>query len=93
MTTQTLDIEQVNRELEVASAREILEWAIAEFPGQAFTTTSFQISGMVLLHMIKEIAPPMPILFIDTLHHFGSTLEFKDRIVREWKLNLMVGMN
>ena len=89
MTTQTLDIDRINRELEVLSPQEILAWALREHPGQVFTTTSFQISGMVLLHMIKDLAPETPILFIDTLHHFQKTLDFKDRIVSEWGLNVI----
>ena len=88
-TIQTLDIDAVNRELEVAGPDEIIRWAVATFGEQCFITTSFQVSGMVLLHKIKEIAPRMEVLFIDTLHHFPETLAFKERIRKEWNLNLV----
>jgi phosphoadenosine phosphosulfate reductase len=53
-------------------------------------TSSFQIDGVVLLHMIRQHAPAIPVLFIDTAHHFAETLAYRDTLVRAWDLNLVV---
>jgi len=55
----------------------------------ACVTCSFQSSGMVLLHMLRRRIPDIPVLFLDTLHHFGETLTYRDRMVEAWRLNLI----
>jgi phosphoadenosine phosphosulfate reductase len=53
-------------------------------------TTSFQADGVVLLHMIRKIQPDIPVLFLDTFHHFQETLQYRDELVERWGLNLVV---
>jgi phosphoadenosine phosphosulfate reductase len=52
-------------------------------------TCSFQADCLVLLHMVRRHAPDIPVLFLDTLHHFPETLAFAETIAREWRLNLV----
>lgn len=54
----------------------------------ACVTCSFQSGGMVLLHMLRRRLPNIPVLFVDTLHHFGETLAYRDRMAEAWHLNL-----
>ncbi len=44
---------------------------------------------MVILHMVRDIKPDIPVLFLDTGFHFPETLEFRDRITSEWDLKLV----
>ena len=53
-------------------------------------TSSFQAECVVLMHMLQRVIPDVPVLFIDTVHHFPETLAYRDRLVNEWKLNLRV---
>ena len=53
-------------------------------------TTSFQADGVVLLHMLRTLAPNIPVLFLDTVHHFSETLAYRDELVKRWGLNLVV---
>lgn len=53
-------------------------------------TASFQAECVVLLHMLREHRPDIPVLFIDTVHHFAETNEYRDRLVQEWQLNLVI---
>jgi phosphoadenosine phosphosulfate reductase len=55
----------------------------------ACVTCSFQSSGMVLLHMLRRRTPDIPVLFLDTLHHFPETLAYRDRMAEAWRLNLI----
>ena len=52
-------------------------------------TCSFQAEGVLLTKLAIEIEPELPILFIDTGYHFQETCEYRDRIAREWRLNLV----
>ena len=52
-------------------------------------TSSFQAECVVLVHMLRQVRPDLPVLFLDTVHHFPATYEYRDRIAREWGLNLV----
>ncbi len=52
-------------------------------------TCSFQIDGVVVLHMLRQAAPEIPVLFIDTFHHFADTCAYRDELVKRWNLNLV----
>jgi phosphoadenosine phosphosulfate reductase len=75
--------------LEQAGPRQILAWA-ADRVDRLAVATSFQSSGLVLLHHLLDIRPDVPVLFLDTGFHFQETLEFRDRIVESWDLKLVV---
>jgi len=52
-------------------------------------TASFQAECVVLVHMLRDRRPDIPVLFLDTLHHFEATLRYRDGIVSAWGLNLV----
>ena len=51
-------------------------------------TSSFQAECVVLLHMLRALMPNIPVLFIDTLHHFAETYRYRDDLAAAWGLNL-----
>jgi phosphoadenosine phosphosulfate reductase len=52
-------------------------------------TSSFQAECVVLTHMLLESAPAIPVLFLDTVHHFAETYTYRDDMARRWNLNLV----
>ncbi len=52
-------------------------------------TCSFQAEDVLLTKLALEIDPRIPILFLDTGYHFAETYAYRDRIAREWNLNLI----
>ena len=52
-------------------------------------TSSFQAECMVLTHMLREQRPDIPVLFLDTFHHFAETLKYRDEMAQAWGLNLI----
>jgi phosphoadenosine phosphosulfate reductase len=52
-------------------------------------TSSFQAECVVLTHMLREVRPDIPVLFLDTFHHFPQTLEYRDEMTERWGLNLI----
>lgn len=52
-------------------------------------TSSFQAECVVLTHMVREVRPDIPVLFLDTCHHFAETLAYRDEMTKRWGLTLV----
>ncbi|MGB2715613.1 MAG: phosphoadenylyl-sulfate reductase [Vicinamibacterales bacterium] len=52
-------------------------------------TSSFQAECVVLVHLLRTVKPDIPVLFLDTVHHFAETYAYRDELVRRWTLNLV----
>lgn len=68
--------------------REVLRWVYVTVRRLA-VVTSFQSSGMVILHMMRDIGPVPPVLFLDTGFHFDETIGFLEDIARLWDLQVV----
>ncbi|WVN86712.1 phosphoadenosine phosphosulfate reductase [Cryptococcus depauperatus CBS 7841] len=72
-------IEKFNAELDGKSPQEILEWAIDNCKG-LYQTTAFGLTGTAALDMVSKISLEresvhlVPLIFLDTLHHFPETV-------------------
>lgn len=55
-------------------------------------TCSFQAEDVVVLHLLRKRLPNISVLFLETGYHFPETYEFRDRLTREWGLNLINAM-
>ena len=82
------DFESLNQEFEFASPQEILSWAWLTFGDRLAVVTSFQPTGIVTLHMLRDIAPQTHILTLDTGLLFPETSRLIDQIERAWDLRL-----
>ena len=62
-----------------------------EITGQADVclTCSFQAEDMLLTKLALALNARIPILFLDTGYHFKETYAYRDRMAREWQLNLV----
>ena len=52
-------------------------------------TSSFQAECVVLTHMLLGATPQVPVLFLDTFHHFAETLAYRDEMTKAWNLPLI----
>jgi phosphoadenosine phosphosulfate reductase len=52
-------------------------------------TSSFQSECVVLVDLIRQVRPDIPVLFLDTLHHFAQTLTYRDEMVERYNLNVI----
>jgi phosphoadenosine phosphosulfate reductase len=55
----------------------------------ACLTCSFQAEDMIVLHLLRDRAPSLPVVFLETGYHFAETYAFRDQIAAEWKLTLV----
>jgi phosphoadenosine phosphosulfate reductase len=89
MPATALDVDAANRELERATPEAILGWTWQTFQPHVILTCSFQHDGIVLAHMLRDVAPDVPVVFINTGFHFPETLAYRDEIVRRFGFRLV----
>ena len=94
MTAATAGIEDVrrlNEQLEGAHPADAIRWAAENVtPGRLIVASSFGPTGMVNLHSLAEIAPEVPVAFVDTLYHFPETLEHAERVKAHYGLDVRI---
>jgi phosphoadenosine phosphosulfate reductase len=52
-------------------------------------TSSFQSECVVLTDLLRQVRPDIPVLFLDTFHHFPQTLAYRDEMTARYGLNLI----
>lgn len=52
-------------------------------------TCSFQAEDMIVLHLLRDRVPSVPVVFLETGYHFAETYAFRDQIAAEWNLTLV----
>ncbi|MFI5619428.1 phosphoadenylyl-sulfate reductase [Streptomyces sp. NPDC051567] len=70
--------ERAGRELEDASAPEILRWATDTF-GARFAVTS-SMEDAVVAHLASRVRPGVDVVFLDTGYHFEETIGTRDAV-------------
>jgi phosphoadenosine phosphosulfate reductase len=65
----------------VETARTLLRTMLDVFPGRIAAVSSFGAESAVVLHMLAEIDPAVPVIFLDTGKLFPETLAYRDTLV------------
>jgi phosphoadenosine phosphosulfate reductase len=78
--------EQAGRDLEEASAQDVLRWAVDTF-GDGFAIASSMGDGL-LAHLAASVAPGVDILFLDTGYHFAETIGTRDAVASSYDVNV-----
>ncbi|MEP1394602.1 MAG: phosphoadenylyl-sulfate reductase [Roseibium sp.] len=78
------EVAALNSQFEDATAQEILLAAIRhQFAGGIAMVSSFGADSAVLLHMVAQIDPSTPVLFIDTVKLFPATILYRDQLIEQ----------
>lgn len=83
-----LDIPALAREFESYSSKEILQWCWDRFGTKASIGTSFQGSGLVSIHLSRQLGLDFPIFTIDTGFLFAETLALKAKLEAQFDLEI-----
>lgn len=72
-----------------ASPRRVLKWVESTFGDRSGLSCSFGgPGGIVLAHMVSRWSPSIPLLFVDTGFLFPETYALKEKLEREWNLQV-----
>lgn len=77
-------ISQLSEQYGSLPAQDLLARAIkTEFPGRIALVSSFGAEAAILLHMVSEIDPSTPVLFLDTGKLFGETKKYRNQLIEK----------
>ncbi|RZV34707.1 MAG: phosphoadenylyl-sulfate reductase [Sphingomonadaceae bacterium] len=87
------DAVRLNRRFRGSSTQEMLEGVIEDhLAGEVAVVSSFGAESAVLLHLIAQIDPGVPVLFLETGKHFPETLGYRDDLVERIGLKNLVNL-
>lgn len=87
------DAIRLNRMFRGADTVEMLRTVIADgLVGELAAVSSFGAESAVLLHLISQIDPALPVLFLETGKHFPETLAYRDTLVERLGLTGLVNL-
>ncbi len=73
--TPDFDLDRLNCTFEGAHPRDILSWCIDNIPQGLVQTSAFSLLVITdILYRDLKASPAVPVIFLDTLHHFPETL-------------------
>ncbi len=80
---RTLNLNDIVEGYAGLEGRQLVSSVIKNHSGRVALLSSFGAESSVLLHMVSELAPNLPVLFLDTEKLFPETLAYRDQLVRE----------
>jgi phosphoadenosine phosphosulfate reductase len=87
------DAMRLNRMFRGSSTQEMLEAVLTgDLAGDVAAVSSFGAESAVLLHLIAEVDPSVPVLFLETGKHFGETLAYRDEVVARLGLTNLINL-
>lgn len=95
ITPLTLDISKealadINEALEAIDAQARVAWALENLPANHIVSSSFGAQSAVMLHMLTQAQPNIPVVLTDTGYLFPETYGFIDELTEKLDLNLHV---
>jgi phosphoadenosine phosphosulfate reductase len=79
---------QANAELRSQSPLDIIRWSMALANGRAIVSTNFRPYEAVLLHLVTQVEPEIPVLWVDHGYNRPATYRHAELLQRLLKLNL-----
>lgn len=89
------DIQRANARFNAAepgfdTTAAIITWAAEHFMPRLAITSSFQTQSVALLHIMSQVQPDIPVIFLDTGYHFPETVAYRDELVERFGLTLTI---
>lgn len=83
-----LNLEELNTDFADLNAGQRIAALYEQFGDQAIASTSFGLQAAVMLKLISEHAPSMPVVFVDTGYNFPETYRYIDTLTQQLDINL-----
>ncbi|EKV01359.1 phosphoadenosine phosphosulfate reductase, thioredoxin dependent [Leptolyngbya sp. PCC 7375] len=85
-----LDLEALNKTLDGMDAAELVSWGAETFGESLVMSTSFGIQSAVMLHLVTQVMPNIPVIWVDTGYLPVETYRFAEELTQRLGLNLKV---
>jgi len=84
----TEELNKLNADLRSRSPVEIIRWAIAQAPGRAIVSTNFRPYEAVILHLVTQVQPDIPVLWVDHGYNRPATYKHAEQVKAMLNLNI-----
>ena len=81
-------ISEANDLLRGKSPAEVVEWAIAQADGRAIVSTNFRPFEAVILHLVMQAQPDIPVLWVDHGYNREATYKHAEDLKARLDLNI-----
>ena len=81
------DIDAINRDLG-QDPEALTRWALS-LEKHAICTTNFRPFEAVILHMVTQVQPDIPVVWMDSGYNTEATYRFADEVIKRLNLNLV----
>jgi len=81
-------ITKANDQLRDKSAMEVVEWAITQSDGRAIVSTNFRPYEAVILHLVTQVQPDIPVLWVDHGYNREATYKHAEELKVRLELNI-----
>jgi phosphoadenosine phosphosulfate reductase len=84
-----LDIQEANDTLREAAPGDVVRWAL-DLDVPTIATTSMGRNAAVMLHLVSQVNPDVPTIWVDTGYNLRDTYLVADRLINDLQLNIHV---
>ncbi|GEK08606.1 MULTISPECIES: phosphoadenylyl-sulfate reductase [Pseudoalteromonas] len=88
--TQQMLLADANALLSDKTAEQRVAWALENLPDTHFLSSSFGIQAAVMLHLLTQQQPDIPVVLTDTGYLFPETYQFIESLTERLALNLKI---
>lgn len=81
-------ISQANADLRHKSALDVVKWAMAQANGRAIVSTNYRPYEAVILHLVTQVQPDIPVLWADHGYNRPATYRHAEQLKQQLKLNV-----
>ena len=82
------EIAEANEVLREQSPLEVVEWAIGRAEGRAIVSTNFRPYEAVILHLVTQVQPDIPVLWVDHGYNREATYRHAEELKAKLGLNI-----
>ncbi len=83
-------VEQINAVFGEMTAIQRIEWLHNEFGSRLVMSSSFGLQAAVMLHLVRQHAPEIPIVWLDTGYLFPETYQYAEQLIEQLDLDVKV---
>lgn len=87
---ENFNLENINQLFDSADPTLSIAWAAETFGDGLIMSTSFGIHSAVMLHLVTQVCPNIPVIWIDTGYLYQETYQFAEQLTKRLKLNLKI---
>ena len=84
------NVEKVNAAFQQMCALDRIKWLHGEFGSRLVLSSSFGLQAAVMLHLVSELAPEIPVVWLDTGYLFPETYQYAEELIEQLELDIKI---